>query len=101
LFVRILGVQPHGLESLRALLYRPDQRWILLNNHRYRLVPGTAADGLLLWIPKAADYTGPFALSQPARRLAVWRDTVVRGTAKDLTYRFEQVPIQPLRRPRG
>jgi hypothetical protein len=97
MLVRILGVQPHGLESLRGLLYRPDQRWIMINHHPYRLVPGTAPDGLVLWIPKAADYSGRFSLSQPARTLTVWRDTVTHGSAKDITYRFEQMPIQSLR----
>jgi hypothetical protein len=97
MLVRILGVQPRGLESLRGLLYRPDQRWIMINHHPYRLVPGTAPDGLVLWIPKAADYSGRFSLSQPARTLTVWRDTVTHGSAKDITYRFEQMPIQSLR----
>jgi hypothetical protein len=96
MLVRIGGVQPHGLEALGALLYRPDTRWILVNHHPYRLVPGTAADGLVLWIPPAADYTNPFGLSQPAHTLAVWRDQKTRSDSAEITYRFEQVPIQPL-----
>ena len=94
--VRIMGVEPHGLESLKALLYRPDTRRILVNHHAYRLVPGTAADGLVLWVPPTADYTGPFALSQHAPTLAVWRNTANLGGSGKITYRFQQIPIRPL-----
>jgi hypothetical protein len=98
MFVHIGGVQPRGLDAVSGLLYRPDTRRILVNHHPYRLVPGTAADGLVLWIPAAADYTGPFSLSQHAHTLAVWRDHKTKSDSDEITYRFEQVPIGPLHR---
>jgi hypothetical protein len=98
MLVRIEGVEPHGLESLKALIYRPDTRRILVNHHAYRLVPGTAADGLVLWVPAMSDYTGPFALSQHAPTLAVWRNTADLGGSGKITYRFQQIPIRPLQR---
>jgi hypothetical protein len=101
MFVRIGGVEPHGLESLRALLYRPEARWIIVDHHPYRLVAATAADGLVLWIPAPADYTGPFGLSQHAHTLAVWRGTSAHDGSDQITYRFEQMPIQSLRHARG
>jgi hypothetical protein len=101
MFVRIGGVQPRGFEALRALVYRPDTRRIIVNRHPYRLVPGTAADGLVLWIPAAADYTGPFGLSQHAHTLAVRRGTGAQPGSDEITYRFEQVPIGPLAHVRG
>jgi hypothetical protein len=59
-FVRISGVTMGGLERLTGLLYRPDVREIALDGVHYRLIAGTAPDGLILRAPLGADFTPPF-----------------------------------------
>ena len=56
-FVRIDGIEVKGLEKLRATLYRALERHIAFDGGRInRLVPGTAADGIVLRVPPRADY---------------------------------------------
>ena len=95
MFVRIRGVQPSGLERLEGFVYRPQIRHLNLDHRAYRLVPGTAADGLVLWVPAAADYTSPYALSQNAHHLVVRRGFGTQSRAGRVTYDFEQIPIRP------
>ena len=101
MFVRIRGVQPSGLERLEGFVYRPQIRHLNLDHRAYRLVPGTAADGLVLWVPAAADYTSPYALSQNAHHLVVRRGFGTQSHAGRVTYQFEQVPIRPFGRARA
>jgi hypothetical protein len=71
---RIDGIEVGGLERVRALAYRALTRHAVLDgNRRFRLVPGTAADGLILSVPPAADFPAPLGLDQGARTLAVLR----------------------------
>ena len=100
MFVRIRGTSPRGLERLQALLYRPDERHIIIDYRAHRLVSGVAADGLVLWVPASADYTAPFALSQPAHTLAVRRGSGPQRGSDLITYQFEQVPVRPRAAPR-
>ena len=94
MFVRIRGVQPHGLESLLSLLYRPLIRHVILNHRSYRLVPGTAGDGLLLWVPPEDDYSAPFRLSHDPRTLVVRRGFGRQPGSGRITYQFEASPIR-------
>jgi hypothetical protein len=64
------GVQVGGVERLTGLLYKPAQRVVLLNGYAYRLVEGTADDGLLLRAPAGADYPPPFNLAPDATTIA-------------------------------
>lgn len=65
---RVDGLAVEGLERLRALLYRPVLPRVEFDGGAsYRLIPGTADDGLLLWTPAAVDYPSPFALGPRAR----------------------------------
>ncbi len=62
-FVRIHGAEVSGVESLRSLLYRANTRFAVVNGKKtYRLIPGTAADGLLL--DGAPQLTGRGILAQ-------------------------------------
>jgi hypothetical protein len=72
-YVRVAGVGPAGLEKVRALLFKPVMREIMLDGTRYRLVPGTAGSGLIMRTPEGADFTGPFRLAPHASRIAVLR----------------------------
>jgi hypothetical protein len=72
LFVRIRGAGVGGLERVRSFLYRAVLRYIVVNDRAsYRLVPGTATDGLLVAAAPGTDFPAPFALSPAARTLAV------------------------------
>ena len=68
-FVRIEGVQVAGLEELQATLFKSRKRHITLGGRTYRLVPGTAADGLLISAPRNADYPGAYRLAPDVHTL--------------------------------
>ena len=70
-FVRVDGVAVGGLESLIALLYRPDLREIVLEGVPHRLIAGTASDGLVLRAPAAVDFTAPFNIAPNSSSIAV------------------------------
>jgi hypothetical protein len=90
--VRVDGAEPRDLERLRELLLRPRERWIALDDDRYRLVAATAADGLLLHVPRGADYPAPFAMAPEPATIAVGR--VGRSPGGRLEYTFVEVPIR-------
>ena len=49
-FVRIYGAGVSGLERLSTFLLHARTRRVVVNGAQsYRLIPGTASDGLLLW----------------------------------------------------
>jgi hypothetical protein len=90
-FVRIDGIEVKGLEKVRAALYRGIERLITFDGGRtYRLVPGTAGDGIVLRVPKAADYPAPFALDQATNTVTVNKS----GRRGDLRLRFYSMPIR-------
>lgn len=71
-FARIHGLGVGGLEQLRTFLYRARQRTATVNGTRtWRVVPGTAADGLILAAAPGADFPPPFALAPAARTLTL------------------------------
>jgi hypothetical protein len=60
---RVEGIQVSGLERLRTLLYRAYERAVVINDRVFRLLPGTATDGLLLRMPTAADWSGAYGFA--------------------------------------
>jgi hypothetical protein len=86
--VRIGGVQPSLLGRVRAALFKARDWHIKLDDTRYRLVPDTATDGLLLAVPPSADGSGPFAFGAPIRTIAA-----SGGQKVGLTYEFLSVPL--------
>ena len=68
---RVHGVGVGGLERLRTLLFRAKPRYVEFSGGNqsastaanFRLVPGTAEDGLLISVPPQADYPEPFTLA--------------------------------------
>jgi len=98
IYVRIHGVGPAGFERLATLFYRARLRAIApviagTPTTEYRLVPGTAADGLLMSVPASSDYSGSFALGQ--RISAVSLDIGGGSAAPGLTFDFYEQPISP------
>jgi hypothetical protein len=88
-----------GIERLRAALFRATLRHVVFNGNRIsRVVPGTAADGLLLRIPTKADFPGPFSLDSGARAIAFVKDAgALSGIGPDDHFRldFYAMPITP------
>jgi hypothetical protein len=68
---RIHGLEPSLAGRIRAALYKGRDWYVELDDTRYRLVAATAADGLLLAVPQAADGSGNFAFGAPIRTLKV------------------------------
>lgn len=71
-YAKIYGAGVSGLERIRTFLYRAKFRYVIVNaGQAYRLVPGTATDGLLMNAGQGADFPAPFALSPSARTVSV------------------------------
>jgi hypothetical protein len=89
--VRIDGIQVSGLEKVRTALYRALRRDISFGDGRTnRLIPGTAADGLLLRVPKQADYPKPFGLDQAPNTITLTKS----GRRGDVRLRFSTMSIR-------
>jgi len=89
-FVRVEGAAPAGTERLRALLSGQSFGYAVLDGEKaVRLVPGTAADGLLLRGDRRLTGEGPFAQAPQARTISI------RGAGDDLEYSFFQMPVSP------
>jgi hypothetical protein len=91
--VRVGGLEPSALGQLREAIAKAPDWYVTLDGARYRLVPGTAADGLLVAVPPAADGTGPFAFGRPIRTIAIAAGPNGRDSAATLTYEFLSVPL--------
>jgi len=90
--VRIDGIQVAGLEKLRTALYRARPASSPSTAPATSgLIPGTAADGLLLRVPPRADYPPGFGLDQRANTLAV---SIPGRSGGDLRLRFSSMSIR-------
>jgi hypothetical protein len=68
------GVQVAGWERLQTLFTRAAPRYVTVNQNpllQFRVPPGVAADGLVLWVPPYADYAAPFNLNMNPHTLVV------------------------------
>jgi hypothetical protein len=89
-YAKIHGAGVDGLEQVRSFLYRAKFRYIRVNGaHLYRLVPGTAGDGLLADAAPGVDYPRGFALSPSARTLELL------GTSGPLRIDVYSRPVRP------
>jgi hypothetical protein len=92
--VRISGF-PDGIgDRVRATLLRADEWYVEVGDRgRYRFVPGTAGDGLVVAVPTGLTFHPRFAFGPPVASLIVsaGRD----GISSDamLTYAFLSVPM--------
>jgi len=89
LYADIRGLGVSGGERVKALIYRASIRYVLINGTRlFRVVPGTATDGLLLDAGPRLDYPPPYALSPSAHTL------VFSGGTGQLHITFYQMTIR-------
>ena len=92
--VRIQGLSGVLLDRLKTIVYKGTEWYVQLDDTRYRLVPGTAADGLILAVPPSADGTPPFAFGAPIRTISVSAGLTRRGSHAMLTYEFQSVQLR-------
>jgi hypothetical protein len=86
--VRVSGFPSGVFERLKALLYRADEWYIELGDRgRFRLVPETADDGLLLAVPDSLGWSERFAFGGPIPRLTVSAGRY--GDQSDATLTFD------------
>jgi hypothetical protein len=89
-FARIHGAEVDGLERLRTLFFRSKLRFAVLNGTSvYRLVPGTAADGLLLRGGAGLAGGGPFSQIPQARTIEL------TGVSGELRFDFFRMTVRP------
>jgi hypothetical protein len=90
-FARIHGVAVSGLERLRTLLFRSKLRFAVLDgSSTYRLIPGTAEDGLLLRGPAGLARGGPFSQIPQAETIEV------TGASGELRFDFFAMAGPPI-----
>jgi hypothetical protein len=88
-FVRIGGAGVSGLERLATSLFHARTRRLIVDGGRsYRLLPETAADGLLLRGKGGFAAPGPFSPVPQARTIAV------TGAGDDLRFEFFRVRVR-------
>jgi hypothetical protein len=88
-YVRIDGAGVSGLERVQTFLFHAASRHATVNGDtRYRLVPETAGDGLLLRAAPGIVETGPFDPVPEAKTLAV------EGGSDRITYDFYEFQIR-------
>lgn len=81
--VRIKGLAPSPVESLRALLYRPRELKAIVDGDTYRLIGATAGNGLMLRMGKdIPEGTGGFIQAPQTSSIAV------TGSSGDLEFEF-------------
>jgi hypothetical protein len=88
-FARIDGADVSGLERVQTFLFHAASRQAVVNGEtRYRLVPETAGDGLLLRAAPGIVEPGPFDPVPEARTLAV------EGGSSTVTYAFYAMRVR-------
>jgi hypothetical protein len=88
-FARIHGAGVSGLERVQTFLFHAASRHAVLNGEtRYRLVPETAGDGLLLRAAPGIVKSGPFDPVPEASTIAV------EGGADRITYDFYALMVR-------
>jgi hypothetical protein len=88
--VRILGIGTLRDALLTAAVKAPIWRIALDGKAPYRLVPGTAGDGLLLAVPSTVRRSLTFAFGPPRTSMIVSR---ADGASQALTFEFVAIPL--------
>jgi hypothetical protein len=87
-FVRVDGVGLGSIERVIALFYKPPTRRVQLDRGSYRLVEGTAADGLVLRAAPGVDFSAPFNIAANSSTIAVAKTGQAAGSGRPITYSF-------------
>ena len=92
--VRIGGLEPSLVGRLRAALVKGPDWYVTLDDTRFRLVPGTAGEGLILAVPPVADGSGPFAFGGAIETMSVTQGLDGGDPDVALRYEFLSVPLR-------
>jgi hypothetical protein len=91
--VRVRGIEEGVVNRVVTAMYRSPEWWATLDGDvSYRLVPGTAVDGLLLAAPESLRRSAGFEFGPPIRQLSI----APRGAfvmPAGLSYEFMSVPL--------
>ncbi len=91
-WAEVEGVEVGGLERVLTFLSHARTRHAIVNGERsYRLIPGTAEDGLMLRSRNGIGGKGAFAQIPQARTLAI------DGVSGKLRFKFYAMPVRPVR----
>ncbi len=96
LVARVKGLAISGIERLRTLLYRAAGRGVDLDQTAWNLVGATTPDGLLLRVPRWADYPGLFALNGAEHQVAFKREggfLTGLDSSSEITVSFSALPL--------
>jgi hypothetical protein len=91
--VRVHGPEPSLPGRIGSALLKAPDWYVTLDDTRYRFVPPTAQDGLLVAVPPSADGTGPFAFGDPIRTIAITQGLEGGRSEGTVTYEFLSVPL--------
>jgi hypothetical protein len=100
-FARIEGAGGEGVERLRTLAYKEALRTVALDALRTRFQTATAPDGILLSVPRGADFPAPFALGLGPRTIAIDSEGGFATSSGPLHYEFFALPVAPAGTRRG
>jgi hypothetical protein len=92
---RFVIVRIHGIgspvDSLVTALFKAPEWYITVDGARFRLVPGTAMDGLLLAVPASIARSPGFEFGPPRTTISVERGD---GAPRAVTFEFLTVPVR-------
>jgi hypothetical protein len=100
-FVRIGGVAVQGLERIKALFYKPRERFITLERGTHLLVTATASDGILLHAPPGVDLKGSFKIAPETRWVSVQKGSHKGLGGGTVTFSFFAQSVAPAPTQRG
>jgi hypothetical protein len=91
--MRVHGAEVGGLEKLGSLFWRPNERHASINGGevRYKLVPSTTGDPMIVSADRSLDRKQDFA------ELPVIKNIAVEGAGGSLTYDFYRVKLRPVK----
>jgi hypothetical protein len=93
--VRVHGVEGGLVDRIRTALVESIEWYIQVDGRKFRLVPGTADQGLLLAVPQVAQGSEPFAFGPRIDSISVSAGKGGHESDDTLTYEFLAVPISP------
>lgn len=96
--VAIRGLEGRPIDRLGVALYKAGPVWVNVDEiFDYRIIPGTAGNGLILQVPAAANHSGGFVVPSIEQQLRVYYGWARPGTEPSLeptlTIEFFAIPF--------
>ena len=96
MIARVEGLEPSRLTELLRPLVRSEQRAVVFDDElRFRVVPATAPDGLILAAPRAVDFPGDFALVPRAKTISFSKENQTADDEAAIQIEFSSVRATP------